>query len=308
MGTHLSAERCPSCAAALPPGAGKCSQCGWFRFVAPLEAPVNAPAAPASASASQTAGVGEAACQQHPDAPAAYTCQRCGAFACKDCLKQTPDAQQQWVCPPCMERLPLGEVPWEQRTELGFWRAWWRTTFGAMIAPHRTFHARPRDPQLAQSAYFVALQSFLAALPTCLLYVGIFLVVALTESGDKDFGERFAPAIVFAVWAVLAPLFTLAAVFVGGSLDHLILRMLGGTGSWAMTIRAASYAQAPMALGVVPLCSLYVWPIWTLVTRFFAYRAAHEASTPVALAGALGTPLLFCGGWSALFAIALAAG
>lgn len=249
-----------------------------------------------------------AVCQQHPAVSAAHTCQRCGAFACSACLKQTPDASRQWVCPPCMERLPLGEVPWEQRAELGFWRAWWRTTFGAMISPHQTFHGRPRDPQLAQAASFVALQSFIAALPTCLLYVGLFLVMAITEDADKPFGERFAPALVFVVWGVLAPLLTVGFTFVGGSLDHGILRMLGGRGSWAMTVRATAYAQAPMALGIVPLCSVYVWPFWALVTRFFAYRAAHEVSTPVALAGSLGTPLLCCGGWGALFALALAMG
>lgn len=40
-------------------------------------------------------------CANHPDVPAAQTCERCGAFACANCLEITDTEPQQTLCANC---------------------------------------------------------------------------------------------------------------------------------------------------------------------------------------------------------------
>lgn len=40
-------------------------------------------------------------CAIHPDVPAAQTCERCGAFACGNCLEVTDTEPQQTLCANC---------------------------------------------------------------------------------------------------------------------------------------------------------------------------------------------------------------
>lgn len=44
------------------------------------------------------------ACAVHPDRPAVETCERCGAFACGECVQITDTHPQQTLCAPCHSR------------------------------------------------------------------------------------------------------------------------------------------------------------------------------------------------------------
>jgi hypothetical protein len=44
------------------------------------------------------------ACAVHPERPAVETCERCGAFACHECVQFTDTHPQQTLCAPCHQR------------------------------------------------------------------------------------------------------------------------------------------------------------------------------------------------------------
>ena len=46
-----------------------------------------------------------------------------------------------------------------------------------------------------------------------------------------------------------------------------MLRMVGKPRGFETTLRAASLSLAPYAIGLIPVCSQYVAPIWVLVVK-----------------------------------------
>lgn len=44
------------------------------------------------------------ACAVHPERPAVETCERCGAFACAECVQFTDTHPQQTLCGPCHQK------------------------------------------------------------------------------------------------------------------------------------------------------------------------------------------------------------
>ncbi|HEY0882606.1 MAG TPA: YIP1 family protein, partial [Archangium sp.] len=71
-------------------------------------------------------------------------------------------------------------------------------------------------------------------------------------------------------------------------------------------------ASGPALVGLLPLCSIYVFPLWSLVLRIFALRAFHKTSAGAATAAVLIPIAVLCGGvfmlYAAIIALAAAAG
>jgi len=74
-----------------------------------------------------------------------------------------------------------------------------------------------------------------------------------------------------------------------------------------VTFRGTALAMAPFLCGLVPLCGYYVFPIWWVVLKVFAYRAFHRTTGGKAAFGAIGpiatALLLCCGFYAVIFAV-----
>ena len=68
----------------------------------------------------------------------------------------------------------------------------------------------------------------------------------------------------------------------GATSDSKMILLTGVAG-----LLAGALSMAPYAVGLIPLCGLYVFPIWSLVLKVFAYRAFHRTTGGKAAAGAL---------------------
>jgi hypothetical protein len=77
-----------------------------------------------------------------------------------------------------------------------------------------------------------------------------------------------------------------------------------------VTVRAHALSMGPYLLGLLPLCSLYVFPIWAIVLRIIANMHLHKTTAGKATAAVLLPMVLLCGGllalYGALFALAMA--
>lgn len=253
-----------------------------------------------------------AACAIHPERVALQTCSRCGTFACEQCLSDSPSGET--LCAACVAREGTHPLPWDERQELGVVRAWFKTVIPIMLRPRVTFSmASRRAGDIGGSILFAAIANFVGYFTTFLLFAILMAFIPLNVENTQGAPPYRALMVgTYGAFIVLAPLFGLAATVLMAAIDHVIMRIAGKPRPFEITLRAASLAQAPLALGLIPFCSLYIAPFWVLVAKVFAYKGLHRTTTGVAAAGALLAPVaatvLCCGGYMLLIVAMMAVG
>jgi hypothetical protein len=267
---------CPACGYYNPSGSQTCFHCS---LALPLPA-------------------GDAICPVHPDVKATGACSRCGTFGCGACLAQEGGL---WLCAACRDRETV--LPWDERANLGVWRAWWQTSMLMIGQPVKaTLKAKP-DAPLGSSLFFAALASLVGIGPTVLLY-GLAMVPVLAFSPNDDL-PKFAPALVpvfVVLYLLLYVAFQMASVLVVSGIDHLALMVVGAEPrAYTVTVRAHALSMGCYLVGLVPLCGLYVFPLWSLVLRVITNMHFHKTSGGRAAAAIVGPMLLFCGGIITLY-------
>jgi hypothetical protein len=253
------------------------------------------------------ASVGDALCAVHSDVKAIGTCSRCGSFGCGSCLTQQGSG---WMCTKCFG--VVAKLPWDERGSIGVWRAWWRTAVAMLSAPNDTLRIAEPDADVGSSIIFSMISTLVGYVPTLLL----FLPVALFTEGKQSLGVPGlvggAVAGVFAVgfYGVFLLAFELGALIIVSGLEHFALMMVGSPKSYSVTLRAHALGTSACLTGILPFCSLYVHPLWSIILRIFALMHLHKTSGGQATAGVLLPIGLMCGGFFALYAavIALAVG
>lgn len=274
---------CPSCRAPIVPGARHCTSCGTNLL---------REAAPDSV---------EPVCAVHPGLSSLEACSRCGSFACAQCLRE--GGQGEPLCAACEDREPSGLLPWDRREDMGTLKAFWQTCQAVMFRPEATFKRLRPGGTMGSSLTFAMLCSLASFLTTGILYSFVMGLIPSRTDGLGLSSPRAAAAGFFLGLTLLMPVFGLIATLVSSALDHLMLKLAGSEHSLEVTLRGNALSQAPMLLGLIPICGLYVAPLWAVGLRIFVYRSLHRTGWGTALLGALGMPLLtccMCSGLSAL--------
>ncbi len=263
---------CPTCQRAVPAEATFCPSCGNRLRAGPMDA----------------------RCAIHRDTPAVATCARCGSFACRTCATTLPDGTV--VCEVCKTR-EQGGIPWDRREELGTVKAWWKTSLLVVQKPTAAFAAARPDAPMGSSVLFAVLSSLAGMLTTVLLYAAIIggaLMIAAAEGKNPDL-EGWNPGLVglatlggIAAYLALVAVGSVMQLFIVSGLEHLSLRLVGAQpNAFEVTVRGHALAMGPYVVGLVPICGLYAFPIWSMVLRVFAYRQMHQTTTGKAVGGVL---------------------
>lgn len=267
---------CPTCGYFNAAGSTQCFQCNLV-----LPTPVSS----------------EAHCAAHPEKLAVGACSRCGTFGCAACLTQRGD---EWFCPACFER--VGALAWDDRDSLGMWRAWWRTSLATMGSPNETFVRANPDASYGSSVKFATLSTIAGTFPTLLIYliiVGFAVVFGLSQKkggAAMGGGEALILLLLIPLVAVMTVVFQIVGLFFSAALDHLGLTLVGANPkSFQVTVRANALAMGPYVVGLLPFCSLYVYPLWSLGLRVVANAHLHRISIGRAAAGVLLPTVAFCG-------------
>lgn len=277
---------CPNCGASKPDATSTCLNCGQ---------PPTGRSAPATAF-----------CRTHPNVPAASPCGRCGTFFCASCLTAVGG---QWLCAAC--RAKGTALPWDERERLGLWRAWWQTSVAMISRPTQTLQTAQPDAPLGESLLFSVLAMLVGLGPTLAVYGVIFAAVGFgggLPKGGFDLPAWAVPLIAL-VYLVLLLLFQVLGVLMTAGMDHVALMVLGGNPRpYSVSVRASAIAMGPYLLGLVPVCGLYVFPLWAIVLRILALMHFHQVSGGKATAAVLAPLALLCGAcgllYAAIFAVA----
>lgn len=278
---------CPACGYYNPPGQERCFHCA-------LLLPVSA---------------GDARCALHPEVKASGACSRCGTFGCGPCLEQRGEA---WLCPSCRERST--KLPWDEREQLGLWRAWWRTSTTLISSPAATLRTVEPDAPLGSSVLFALLSTLAGFMPTVAGYALVAVPLVMLRGDEPELrglGGGLVVAGVAAFYVVFLLFMQLASMLFFAALDQLGLLLLGAQPKgFNVSVRASALSMAPYLLGLVPICGLYVFPLWALVLRIVGLSALHRTSGGKAAVAVLLPVVLLCGLVLIIYAsvFALAAG
>jgi hypothetical protein len=180
-----------------------------------------------------------------------------------------------------------------------------------IAAPYRTLESAQPDAPLGSSIFFAMLCALVGVMPTFLLAMPISFLSERSTPGSDLPGMQLGQAIgtVFGTVTVVVflLLYHLAALLLLAGLEHLALAAVGGQPkSYAVTVRAHALSMGCLLIGLVPFCSLYVYPLWSLVLRVFAVNVLHRTTAGKATAAVLLPVGLLCGGGIALYLAVIA--
>lgn len=249
----------------------------------------------------------EPKCALHPETKALGTCVRCGTFGCAQCMTLQRDGM--W-CARCLEK--GAELPWEQRATLGLWKAWWRTSMQLMSSPSATFASATSDVPVSSSVVFALMAGVVGYATTFVLYAagaGMALTLndkaTLSDSPLPHVGWWVGVSLAIGVLAMLMA-GQVMQLFITAGLDYVALLVLGvKPRPYAVSVRAVALSMAPSVLGLIPICGLYIFPLWGLVLRILALAAFYKTSAGKATAAVFLPLIVICGGVIALYGLVI---
>ena len=178
------------------------------------------------------------------------------------------------------DRTKVDHVPWLERRERGFFRAWLATIGMALVQPGRLMRALP-DTRSAPAAWWFAI---LTNTPSLLLGVGFLIVVpviiALSAGGGTAPTSILLTVLVpLAITVAGAAGLTLVVISLWGLVTHALLRMTGTTdGPLRRTYEALCYSTGANVGTAVPCLGFYFGWLWWVVSAVIMVKAAQKVS------------------------------
>lgn len=251
-----------------------------------------------------------ALCAVHAEREAEYICSRCGSYACEGCLFSAVPGRE--MCKACAEGGLTEVVPWERRREIGWWKAFWRTSKLVLVEPSATFRTPTTEPGIGGPLLYGVLSYTVGQLIVLLLVVLAMLVMGVAvgaATGEAGITALFAGygLCIIPLTLVQVPVYALMGIMMGAGMSHFTLFLMKkASAPFDQTLRAVSYANAPHLFDIFQCISIP----WVIAAETIALREAHRVSTGTALVAALAWRLLFTavavGGYVLLIGMALA--
>lgn len=275
MTSGIAVRRCASCGAeqaAEVVDGQRCHECGRILGLAPLPVP--------------RGPVGF--CPVHPDLAVTGVCAQCGRYTCTACDVSVGGLRYCRDCRVRHRRTFTAPAAWEERREIGRWRAWLRTTSQVTGQPG-TFFARLQSAGgLGGALIFALLGAFL--LNSGRMALGFFrlLVSSLTLLVDPLLHGASSIDVSLAIYVGLrllyllaSPLLVLLLFILVAALQHLALRLVdaGAEHGIEATLKVALYGFALGWLGVVPWLGPAIFPIWWTAVMVIGTAQVHGRST-----------------------------
>jgi len=244
--------------------------------------------------------------------PRAFDCVKCCAACELDSmiLRVAPGVRE--------DAVELHRVPWEQESQGGRFRRFWRTIGESLRRPTRLGMAIRAGADARRATWFALAILFGALVPTALLILAFGLIQPLwtagtTRTGASVLGAEFWQGVVtgleFLVGFTLGMLASLALLAL---VARLLLRLLGERVTWRTVWCSAAYSVGPFVFLAIPClgpyCGGFPMFVWFIVAWIIVL--VHAAAIPgwkvcvAVIAPVVLLMLLAIGGFTTLLAMA----
>jgi len=167
-------------------------------------------------------------------------------------------------------------IPWEE-PKRGFFARWWRTWADATFHPIDFIRRMPREGGFSKPigyAYGFFLQGLLI-----LVVLAALVGTAVSLSGVNVRYEHTVPALILVLALFpLGYLVVAAGSFIGAGFWHVLLKLLGGKGTYQGTFRIVSYATGAAVWGLVPYIGGIIQYVAQAILYYHGFRQVHGLS------------------------------
>jgi hypothetical protein len=159
-------------------------------------------------------------------------------------------------------------IAWQQRKDLGFLAAFWRTALEVLTKPAKFFDKLQIKDSYLEPLYF------------CMINYAIVTVVGVVYNVLLKKG--LTPIETLGT-IILAPIFMLLifplVIFAMAGVMHLAVLLCKGKGGFKGTFNILSYTSTTGVVGLIPYIGTLVNWIWNIVIGVIGYKRIHKLST-----------------------------
>jgi hypothetical protein len=193
-------------------------------------------------------------------------------------------------------------LPWENRQQLGFFKAFFDTVIMVLSRPSDAFSIMKPEGGLTDPLLFGVIGGSAGAIVSTIYQ----LVMRSVGFGQTNMFGKFGFGLsgFFVFDLILTPLKVIIGLFVFAAILHLCLMMFGGASrAFETTFRVVGYGTgATYLLCLIPVCGGLAALIYLIVVCTIGLARAHQTTTGKALMAVL-TPFIVCCGVAAIFGV-----
>jgi hypothetical protein len=219
-------------------------------------------------------------------------------FAAPDSPPLTPDAMPRSDT----TAIVAAGLPWDRRSELGIFSAFFETLKLVLLNPTAAFAAMKPEGGLGEPLIYGLIGGSIG----CLFYFlfSIFLSSFGIMNSHNALGGVMGLGAGSIFVLVVVPIAVGFGLFVGSAIIHLCLTLVGGARrSFETTFRVVCFsAGSTYPLMIVPICGGVIAGVWCLVVECIGLAGAHQTTIGRA-ALAIFLPLIVCCGGGFVLAI-----
>ena len=186
-------------------------------------------------------------------------------------------------------------LPWENRAQLGFAKAWFETVSLLITKPSDAFAMMRTEGGLMDPLLFGLIGGCAGSIMT--IVYQFFIRSFGFAAGNNMFLDRFGFGSSFIILdLILTPLKVAIGMFLFAGILHLCLMLFGGANrSFEATFRVVGYATgAAYLFCLVPMCGGLVALIYLIVLATIGLSRAHQTTTGKAVMAVLAPFVLCC--------------
>lgn len=197
---------------------------------------------------------------------------------------------------------PGSGLPWERRSEIGFFKAFFDTVIMVLTQPATAFSVMRTEGDMMSPMLFALIGGSAGAIVAALFNLALGSI-GIMASKQNALGMGFV-GVAGLVSIIFAPLWILVCLFVWSGIVHLCLMMVGGAKkSFETTFRVVCFSVGSTFLfAMIPICGRYITAVWNIVAQCIGMSRAHGIDTGKAVIAVL-LPLIVCCGGGLLLAI-----
>ncbi len=197
-------------------------------------------------------------------------------------------------------------VAWEDKAKRGIFRRWWSSWADSQFSPGEFWRRMPTENghwKAHSYAGFFAVQSWL------LLFPIFALVGGMIGMANEAPGWAYAVgALAYAATLPVAWMTTVVGNYIVTTVWHVVLKILGGTGTYQGTLRIVAYNAGAGVWGWIPGVGALVQMAMGCIGNYHGFRGVHGLSKGRAAFAALLPVLLGLAAVAGLFALMVCAG
>jgi len=166
--------------------------------------------------------------------------------------------------------------PWEERSELGLWRAIFQTIKDVMLSPDTFFNytfMNGYKESLAFGLLIGSLGSMIGFFWQFLMFSGGISLAIQPLIG------KLTISMIFLLLIAFVPIFIIFKILFTSLLIHTLLRLVrSGENGYEATFRVISYSQATQIIGLIPFIGFMVSFVWIFIIQIVGLRKVHQTS------------------------------